>query len=199
MMNQTNEYDFTDFVREMTVMVERCHNDNECVIEAERLVGKLIQSSSWLSSEKKIPSDKGYARHLLYCDPEDRFEVIALVWKPGQKTTLHDHDNTWGAEGVIEGQIKVTNYIRLKELSGGKIVQLKHVDTTIVGERGTGKLLPPADCHILEGIGNKPAITIHVYGKQLKKFREFTPLDEEGLYIAQEKQVEYTPAQVCIK
>lgn len=193
-MEHTNEYDFKNFVQDMTVMVERSQNDNECVVEAERLVGKLIQSQSWLPSEKRRPSEEGYSRYLLYCDPKDRFEVIALVWKPGQKTTLHDHDDSWGAEGVVAGKVKVTNYIRLEELSGGNIVKLQHTDTIIVNEQNTGKLLPPADCHILEGVGNKPAITIHVYGKQLRKFRVFTPLDEEGLYLAKEKRVEYSPA-----
>ncbi|WP_255264117.1 hypothetical protein [Peribacillus butanolivorans] len=43
-MDHTNEYDFKNFVQDMTVMVERSQNDNECVVEAERLVGKLIQS-----------------------------------------------------------------------------------------------------------------------------------------------------------
>ncbi|MBI0579931.1 cysteine dioxygenase family protein [Neobacillus cucumis] len=191
-MDHWNKYDFNDFVEDMTDMVERSHDDKDCVLEAERLVGKLIQSHSWLPDEKRRPSDGGYSRHPLYCDPKDRFEVIALVWKPGQKTTLHDHDETWGAEGVVAGQIKVTNYIRLEELSGGKIVKLQQMDTIVVNEQNTGTLLPPADCHILEGVGEHPAITIHVYGKQLKKFREFTPLEEEGFYLAQEKHVEYT-------
>ncbi|MDG4850005.1 cysteine dioxygenase family protein [Peribacillus frigoritolerans] len=193
-MDYSKEYDFKNFVHDMTVLVERSQDDNECVVEAERLVGKLIQSHSWLPAEKRRPSEEGYSRHPLYCDPEDRFEVIALVWMPGQKTNLHDHDDTWGAEGVVVGQVKVTNYVRLEELSGGKIVKLQHTDSIVVKEQKTGKLLPPADCHILEGVGDKPAITIHVYGKQLRKFRIFTPLDEEGLYLAEEKHVEYSPA-----
>lgn len=193
-MDYSKEYDFKNFVHDMTVLVERSQDDNECVVEAERLVGKLIQSHSWLPAEKRRPSEEGYSRHPLYCDPEDRFEVIALVWMPGQKTNLHDHDDTWGAEGVVVGQVKVTNYVRLEELSGGKIVKLQHTDSIVVKEQKTGKLLPPADCHTLEGVGDKPAITIHVYGKQLRKFRIFTPLDQEGLYLAEEKHVEYSPA-----
>lgn len=43
-----------------------------------------------------------YARHLLYEDPLKRFEVLALVWKDGQSTPLHDHDGTWGVEGVFQ-------------------------------------------------------------------------------------------------
>ncbi len=41
--------------------------------------------------------------HDTYCmeDPLKRFEVLALVWKDGQSTPLHDHDGTWGVEGVF--------------------------------------------------------------------------------------------------
>lgn len=193
-MGNTKIYDFKEFIRDMTAMVEKIQDDSEYVAEAERLVGKLVQSHSWLPAEKRRPSDEGYSRYPLYCDPEDRFEVIALVWKPGQKTALHDHDDTWGAEGVIAGQVKVTNYIRVEEFSKGKIVKLQPADSIVVNEQNTGNLLPPADCHILEGVGDAPAITVHVYGKQLRKFRVFTPLEEDGLYHAEEKYVEYSPS-----
>jgi predicted metal-dependent enzyme (double-stranded beta helix superfamily) len=188
MVHQTKEYNLADFVRDMTAVVECSESDDKRVSEAERLIGKLVLSDSWLPEEKRRPSDMGYARHPLYCDPEDRFEVMALVWKPGQRTTLHDHDGTWGAEGVIEGQIKVTNYRQMEEVSSN-VVRLQHTGTVIVNQQTTGKLLPPADCHILEAAGDQIAITVHVYGKQLRKFRVFKPLTEEGTYFAQEYHV----------
>ncbi|MFC7393736.1 cysteine dioxygenase [Scopulibacillus cellulosilyticus] len=192
MEHQTNGYTLEDFVGEMTAIVEQNKSDDELVVDAERLVGKLVQSDSWLPPAKRKPSNDSYARHSLYCDPKDRFEVIALVWKPGQRTGLHDHDGTWGAEGVVAGQIKAENFIQLEEISSN-VVKLKHSNTIVISQQSTGKLLPPADCHILEAVGDQTAITIHVYGKQLRKFRVFSPLAEEGIYLAEEKQVEYTP------
>ncbi|MGQ0518858.1 cysteine dioxygenase, partial [Bacillus sp. D-CC] len=58
-----------------------------------------------LPLEKQKANSAQYARHLLYEDPLNRFEVLALVWKDGQSTPLHDHDGTWGVEGVFTGKI----------------------------------------------------------------------------------------------
>lgn len=195
MTNQTTEYTLIDFIREMTWVIERNESDAVRVAEAERLLGELLRTTSWLSPEKRKPSSEGYARHSLYCDPQGRFEIIALVWKPGQKTSLHDHDGTWGAEGVVAGQIKVTNYLRVDKISES-LVKLRQTDTLIVNQQMTGKLLPPADCHILETEGDQTAITIHVYGKQLRKFRVFQPLQQEGIFSAHDSFVGYTPGPI---
>ena len=42
--------------------------------------------------------------HDIYCMKirSNVFEVLALVWKDGQSTPLHDHDGTWGVEGVFQ-------------------------------------------------------------------------------------------------
>lgn len=178
-----------DFVHKLTKVVERTKNDAEKVVLAEQLLGKLVQSDSWLPVEKRKANNERYARHLLYQDPQDRFEVIVLVWKPGQQTYLHDHDGTWGVEGVLIGRIKVMNFLQAGCLSKN-IVKLHFTGSETVNEQGTGQLLPPADCHILEAEGDQIAITVHVYGKQLRKFRVFEPL-EEDLYYAREHHASY--------
>ncbi|MAJ28453.1 MAG: hypothetical protein CMJ92_03520, partial [Planctomycetes bacterium] len=48
-------------------------------------------------------SSQKYTRHLLHADPEDRFSLLALVWKPGQGTPIHDHPS-WGVIGVLRGR-----------------------------------------------------------------------------------------------
>jgi 3-mercaptopropionate dioxygenase len=188
--HQPEHYGLDCFVREMTKMLESTESDAVSVVKAERLLSKLIQTLSWLPTEKQQPSDEGYARHTLYVDPEDRFEVIALVWQPGQRTSLHDHDGTWGAEGVLVGCIRVTNYVQT-DVIASDVVKLRKTGTVVISRQCTGQLLPPADCHILETEGDQMAITVHVYGKQLRKFRVFDPLEEEGLYIAREHRVGY--------
>lgn len=182
--------DLNDFVHKMTEIVERTKSDAEKVTLAEHLLGKLVQSDSWLPEEKRKANNERYARHLLYHDPQDRFEVIVLVWKLGQRTYLHDHDGTWGVEGVLFGRIKATNFLQVDRLSED-IVKLHYTGTEIVNEQGTGQLLPPSDCHILEAVGDQIAITIHVYGKQLRKFRVFEPLEEKDLYSAREHHASY--------
>ncbi|ASN03520.1 cysteine dioxygenase family protein [Virgibacillus necropolis] len=191
-MEKTQDcYNLTNFVEEMTAVVEASLEDVKRVKEAEKLVGKLVRTKSWLQTEELISDDDHYARYSLYHDPQDRFEVIALVWKPGQRTPLHDHDGTWGVEGVFSGRIKVDNYLQVEKISDDEI-KLFHTGSLTVSEQSTAQLLPPADCHILEADGDQPAITIHVYGKRLKSFLIYDALDEKDIYTTRKKDVGYT-------
>ncbi|MCY4119919.1 MAG: cysteine dioxygenase family protein, partial [Acidobacteria bacterium] len=51
-----------------------------------------------------------YARRLLHRDPARRYTILVLAWAPGQGTPIHDHPNLWSVEGVLEGELEVTQY-----------------------------------------------------------------------------------------
>jgi 3-mercaptopropionate dioxygenase len=188
-----SSFDLTDFIRGMNKVIENTTDCAKRVNAAERLLSRLIQNKSWLSQEKLQTSNCKYARHSLYLDPSDQFEILALVWKPGQRTPLHDHDGTWGVEGVITGRMRVVNYVQLESFPNNK-TKLCYAGAMTINEQSTGELLPPADCHILEAKGDEVTITIHVYGKQLQKYRIFDRIknQEDGIYSTREFLVGYT-------
>ncbi|MYL46738.1 cysteine dioxygenase [Virgibacillus halodenitrificans] len=189
-MTTLERYSLKEFVRDMTKLVEENTEEATIVEKAEELVGELIKTDSWLPNPVYQLDEDGYTRHSLYRDPENRFEVLALGWKCGQKTPLHDHDGTWGVEGVVTGMMKVKNFVR-EEREKGEFVKLIPAGTVRLNEQSTGELLPPADCHILESVGEKMAVTIHVYGKQLNKFRIFQ-LQNDQSYKVKWVEVGYT-------
>jgi 3-mercaptopropionate dioxygenase len=43
-----------------------------------------------------------YRSHTLHVEPDGSFSIVALLWRPGQLTRIHDHV-TWCAFGVIQG------------------------------------------------------------------------------------------------
>src|ERR687897_488753 len=51
-----------------------------------------------------------YARRLLYQDPDMRYTAVVMTWGPGQGTPVHDHGGLWCMEGVVEGEMAVTQY-----------------------------------------------------------------------------------------
>src|SRR3954463_5967151 len=55
-----------------------------------------------LSAEQRRGSPDSYIGHTLHVEPDGSFSIVALVWRPGQVTRIHDHV-TWCAFGVIEG------------------------------------------------------------------------------------------------
>ncbi|MDF9527598.1 MULTISPECIES: cysteine dioxygenase family protein [Bacillus cereus group] len=181
---------FQKFIKGVTDLMENGLFEEEIVCGIEKLLEELLEKKTWLPLEKQKGNLTQYARHLLYEDPLKRFEVLALVWKDGQSTPLHDHDGTWGVEGVFSGRIMVQNFIQTKQL-GNSLVYLTHTGNLYLGEGETDKVIPPADCHILEISKNESVITIHVYGKRLEKFKVYIPTEEKNVYMCETKYISY--------
>lgn len=181
---QRNASALTRFIEQMTTEVCGRGDQSSQVERTVSLLTELVQDPSWLRPEWTVPSSQQYARHPVYLDPEGRFEVLALVWLPGQETLLHDHDGTWGVEGVVRGTITVTNYQREESPEPG-LVRLRELGTEVLRRGQTGQVLPPADCHVVGNRGGETAISIHVYGKPLRRFRVFRVAGEPGLYRAE--------------
>ncbi|MDA2518714.1 MULTISPECIES: cysteine dioxygenase family protein [Bacillus cereus group] len=181
---------FQKFIKGVTDLMENGLFEEEIVCGIEKLLEELLEKKTWLPLEKQKANLTQYARHLLYEDPLKRFEVLALVWKDGQSTPLHDHDGTWGVEGVFSGRIMVQNFIQTKQL-GNSLVYLTHTGNLYLGEGETDKVIPPADCHILEISKNVSVITIHVYGKRLEKFKVYIPTEEKNVYMCETKYISY--------
>ncbi|ANP81574.1 cysteine dioxygenase [Bacillus sp. B25(2016b)] len=181
---------FQKFIKGVTDLMENSLFEEEIVCGIEKLLEELLEKKTWLPLDKQKANLTQYARHLLYEDPLKRFEVLALVWKDGQSTPLHDHDGTWGVEGVFSGRIMVQNFIQTKQL-GNSLVYLAHTGNLYLGEGETDKVIPPADCHILEISKNESVITIHVYGKRLEKFKVYIPTEEKNVYMCETKYISY--------
>lgn len=178
---QRESLGLAEFLEEMAAMVSTHREASRQVFETERLLARLIRDPSWLRPEWTAPCAEKYARYVVHRDPLERFEVIALVWQPGQSTLLHDHDGTWGVEGVVRGAVTITSFLQAGDV-GPDLVRLRELETVVVGAQETGQLLPPADCHIVANRGTETAVTVHVYGKPLRHFRVFRATDEPDLY-----------------
>ena len=56
-----------------------------------------------LTAEQRLGSPDDVRRaHTLHVEPDGSFSIVALVWRPGQITRIHDHV-TWCVFGVIQG------------------------------------------------------------------------------------------------
>ena len=55
-----------------------------------------------LPNDQRLGDPDGYQSHPLYTAPDGAFSIVALVWRPGQVTPIHDHV-TWCVFGVIQG------------------------------------------------------------------------------------------------
>ena len=129
------------------------------------------------------PRPDSYARRLLHRDPLGRYTAIVMTWGPGQGTPVHDHGGLWCVEGVIEGQIAVTQYDVTAE--GANEFALAARDTMIAGMGTAGRLIPPTDYHVIaNALPDTPSMTLHVYGGDLCECQVFMPTTN-GRYASQ--------------
>ncbi len=125
-----------------------------------------------------------YARHLLYRDPQGRFEVVVMAWGPGQATPVHDHAGIWCVEGVFTGVIDVTRY-DITESLADDVVRLAQLEVIHAGLGECGALIPPVEYHRIANPYESMAITVHVYGGMMRACRTFTPRDGQTWDVTQ--------------
>src|SRR3954451_5363947 len=72
---------------------------------AQLVAGQLrahLPGPDVLTDEQRLGSPDDYQAHTLHAEPDGSFSIVALVWRPGQRTRIHDHV-TWCAFAVIQG------------------------------------------------------------------------------------------------
>jgi predicted metal-dependent enzyme (double-stranded beta helix superfamily) len=118
-----------------------------------------------LLPQQRLADPQKYRQHLLHVEEDGSFSLSALVWLPGQKTSIHDHV-CWGVVGIHQGSLREEEY-RLEEDGGerflvpGRSVACRFGDVTSV--------TPPGDIHLLVNSSPEVAISIHIYGTDVRK------------------------------
>lgn len=130
-----------------------------------------------------------YARRLLYRSDRLGYEIIAMIWGPGQGTPLHDHAGLWCVDGVIEGRVRVTQYDLLEQ--NGEQFRFEPQTTVEAGVGAAGALIPPFEYHTIENaFEDRTSATIHVYGGPMDHCTVFEP-QENGWYLRRRKELAY--------
>jgi predicted metal-dependent enzyme (double-stranded beta helix superfamily) len=134
-----------------------------------------------LPAEMMQPLPDHYARRLLHRDPQGRYSAIVMTWGPGQGTAVHDHGGLWCVEGVVDGEIAVTQYLVAHEPDG--FYRVTPIGSLLAGTGSAGCLIPPTDHHVLANARpSKASVTLHVYGGDLDDCKVFLPATPDGRY-----------------
>ena len=135
--------------------------------ETARLVAAELErhlpTPEILTRDQRSGDAEGYRSHVLHAEPDGSFSVVALVWRPGQVTPIHDHV-TWCVFGVIQG-VEYEELFRLDD------------DATCLVEAGSAAneagdvsgFAPPGDIHRVRNVGDDVAISLHVYGTDVAR------------------------------
>ena len=137
------------------------------------------------------PCAERYARRLLHREPDGSFTVVVMTWGPGQGTPLHDHAGIWCVEGVVRGRMEVRQLELVEEDDDGTC-RFEERGRSISGVGSSGALIPPFEYHTLaNALGDRPSITLHVYGGEMSRCSVFEDLGD-GTFRRRTSSLSYT-------
>ena len=135
--------------------------------ETARLIASELErhlpSPRILTAEQRAGDTATFQSHVLHAEPDGSFSIVALVWRPGQMTRIHDHV-TWGAFAVIQG-VEHEELFALDE-AGASLVE---TGSTVNATGDVSGFAPPGDIHRVRNAGGRTAISIHIYGTDVSR------------------------------
>lgn len=136
------------------VMAQRvAHNIQYTLPDAELVLAAV-------PAETRGGSDRS---QILQVEPNGTFSVVALITRPGQSTTVHDH-TTWCAVAVLAGTEQEERF-QLSEAED----HLQLIGTRR-DEAGTvSGFAPPGDIHRVSNAGMSVGLSLHIYGTDINR------------------------------
>jgi 3-mercaptopropionate dioxygenase len=131
---------------------------------ADRVVAALrgrLPGPGLLSDEQLAGDPGGYQTHLVHAEPDGSFSVVVMVWRPGQRTSVHDH-LTWCVTAVLRG----TEY---EEVFAHRGDHLEAVARNANPAGTVSGFAPPGDIHQVTNTGDGVAVSLHVYGTDITR------------------------------
>lgn len=134
-----------------------------------KLLGELDVTADDLCTWQRF-GEKAYKRNII--DKNEHYELLAVCWKSGQATPIHDHAGSACAFKVIHG---TGREIRYEPTPCGQVIP----SDSVTMERGYICSAEDEDIHRVanaEGEGDD-LITLHVYAPPLKGIQTYAGLD----------------------
>jgi 3-mercaptopropionate dioxygenase len=147
--------DLVDGVRAAVAVHADWADTAQLVAEALR---RRLPGPDVLTAEQRLGSPDDYCGHPLHVEPDGSFSIVALVWRHGQVTRIHDHV-TWCAFGVIQG----TEHEDVFDADLNLVGQSDHQLGEVSG------FAPPGDIHRVNNTSETTAISIHIYGTDITR------------------------------
>jgi len=134
---------------------------------AASLLPDLLAHPEAIGPEHRVPSDEGYQQHIVHVHPEGCYSLVALVWRPGQATPIHDH-RCWCVVGVLEGEEHEERF-HLVDQDGRRALVVTGSTRQATGSVCT--LVPPEENihRVSSAAPTGVTVSLHVYGDDISQ------------------------------
>jgi predicted metal-dependent enzyme (double-stranded beta helix superfamily) len=162
--------------------------DPEALTHAQLLdhVGRLRLSDELVERRTRFARDE-YARNLVCRTPE--FELLVLCWRPGQQSTIHDHDGALNAIKVYRGELTSRLYAPASGAPPRAAGPVKLLEEQRVRALDGLAGIDRDGIHQLANRSSEDLVTIHVYSPALMQLTVYS----EDAPATQLRQLRYTP------
>src|SRR5215470_3009366 len=170
-------YSLEQFVEDLDAITGKESDPAVITAKAAPLLSRLCRIPDAIPARYRTAPAGQRGRYILHRAP--RFNVTAVVWRPGDEAGSHDHE-TWGLVGVVENEIQETRYTSAGPRDMGGTVQLQVREVLRHQAGAVSKLIPPHDeIHAMYNPTQQNTLEIHVYGKDLAGLQRHT-FDKDG-------------------
>jgi len=158
MTTTANTSELTDLLSGVRNAIGRHADWNRTAQDVGAALRQHFPGPDILTAEQRLGSPDGHQGHTLHVEPDGSFSVLAVVWRPGQLTRIHDHV-TWCVVGVLEG-------VEHEELFDADL-RLIGASDNHGGE--VSAFAPPGDIHRVHNTFAETAISLHIYGTDVTR------------------------------
>ena len=162
---QQQAYSLQEFKQDAERAVRGYGSESEVLLHLKPLLERLISAEGNIPPVAFTPRKDRFAMNLLHMPSDEAFSVIGGVWHPGQTTPIHDH-LTWALIGVYDGEEREALYRRTDDRSNPKMARIEQVSER-VNRKGHVTVLGNSGIHRVDNISLKPALSVHVYGRDI--------------------------------
>ncbi len=157
----------SEFVTRMDAAVARWDEPGVLAQAAATSLPTLLDHPECLSPAYRESGDDSYRQHVVHVHPQGRYSLVALVWRPGQATPIHDH-RCWCVVGVLQGREAESRY-QLFDHHGESLLAAGGQEQYGPGSICT--LVPPQeDIHrVSSAAEDELTISLHVYGADIAR------------------------------
>jgi len=163
-------YTLARFIEDVDAVTARESAPARITAAVAPLLARLVANPEAIPARYRRGGEGGArGRYMLHRAP--RFNVTAVVWRPGDTAGAHDHA-TWGVIGVIDNRIQETRYRVSRD---GDRARLEVASVATHGPGAVSCLVPPDDeIHAMHNATDRDTVEIHVYGRDLAGLRRRT-------------------------
>jgi len=172
-MATTETYTLHDFIADLDRITAEETSGPRITERAAPLLERLVRNPGSIPPHYLKSPEGQRGRYMLHRAP--RFNVTAVVWRPGDSAGAHNHE-TWGVIGVIDNEIEETRYRIVQERPGHATLAVTSVTRHAPG--AVSRLVPGDEIHRMHNPTSRDTTEIHVYGKDLCGLQRKTWTDD---------------------